>query len=104
MDGERISVGCNIIFWLALLIPGVGVLLFGPLVSLALTISGLFRSHKMTPRGPSSVGCGEDFYQLQQVAMVCRPLLGGWGLAFGLLVSLLALASSGLFESANPPP
>jgi hypothetical protein len=36
-------------FWLPFLIAGVGVLLFGPLVSLALTISALFRSHKMTP-------------------------------------------------------
>jgi hypothetical protein len=47
--GERISLGCNNIFWLAFLTEGVGVLLFGPLVSLALIISGLFRSHKMTP-------------------------------------------------------
>jgi hypothetical protein len=40
--GERILVGCNSMFWLAVFIAGVGVLLFGPLVSLALTISGLF--------------------------------------------------------------
>jgi hypothetical protein len=33
-------------------------------------------------------GAGEDFNQLQQVAMVCRPELGGWCLAFWLLVSL----------------
>jgi hypothetical protein len=38
----------------------------------------------------------EGFYQLQQVAMVCRPELGGWCLAFGLLISL-ALTTSELF-------
>jgi hypothetical protein len=104
--GERISVGCNSMFWLAFLITGVGVLLFGPLVSLALTISRLFRSRKMTPRppsciqsrwSPSSVCGGDDFYQLQQAAMVCRPELGGWCLAFWLLVSL-ALTTSELFS------
>jgi hypothetical protein len=39
----------------------------------------------------------EDFSQLQQVAMVCRPELGGWCLAFWLLASL-ALTTSELFR------
>jgi hypothetical protein len=38
----------------------------------------------------------EDFYQLQQVAMVCHPELGGWCLAFWLLASLV-LTTSELF-------
>jgi hypothetical protein len=38
----------------------------------------------------------EDFYQLQQVAMVCRPELGAWCLAFWLLASL-TLTTSELF-------
>jgi hypothetical protein len=45
----------------------------------------------------------DDFYHLQQVALIFRSNLGGWYLAFCLLVSL-ALNTSGLFESANPPP
>jgi hypothetical protein len=46
---------------------------------------------------------GEAFYQLQQVALIFRPNLGGWRLDFWVLVSL-ALITSVLFESANPPP
>jgi hypothetical protein len=41
----------------------------------------------------------EDFYQLQQVAMVRRPELGGWCLAFWLLASLLVARISAIWTS-----
>jgi hypothetical protein len=40
---------------------------------------------------------GEAFYQLQQVALIFGPNLGGWRLDFWMLISLLALTTSGLF-------
>jgi hypothetical protein len=46
-------------------------------------------SSTQTCQGLSLMDEGEAFYQLQQVSLIFRPNLGGWRLAFCLLVSLM---------------
>jgi hypothetical protein len=52
--GERISVSCDSMFGFADPILEVGVLIFSPLVSAALTIFGLFPSLKQLPQPPKA--------------------------------------------------
>jgi hypothetical protein len=47
---------------------------------------------------------GEAFYQLQQVALIFRPNLGGWRLDFCLLFSLMLTIYLPVVRGLKPPP